>query len=149
MITSSGVLDLTWNGDAVCSIATTSLTASSNAPSCVKRQLNKIICGHSRTYLSDILDDDKLELVAEGAELFLDVRSFALAADSGSDGEACFEERLQCPCADEPVGSSDEHLSGGDCWHGERDEDPAVDELEFGWSCWFLLLCSTVLYTLV
>ena len=86
-------------------------------------------------YFGYIWDDGELELVAEGAELFLDVRGFALAADGGSDREACVEERLQCPCADEPVGSSDEHLSGGDCWHGERVEDTAVDELEFGWLC--------------
>ena len=74
-------------------------------------------------YFGYIWDDSELEFVAEGAELFLDVRSFALAADSGSDGEACLEERLHCPCADESVGSGDKDLSSGDRRHVERDDN--------------------------
>ena len=87
-------------------------------------------------YLSYIWDNGELELVAEGAELFLDMRGFALAADGCSDGEACLEERLQCPCADEPVGSGDEDLSSGDCWHVERDGDAGL------WMSWSLDGCA-------
>ena len=74
-------------------------------------------------YLGYIWYNGEFELVTEGAELFLDVRGFALAADGGSDREACLEERLQCPCADEPVCSGDKDLSSGDRWHVERDDN--------------------------
>ena len=72
---------------------------------------------------SHIWYNGEFELVTEGAELFLDVRGFALAADGGSDKEASLEERLYCPCTDEPIGSGDQDLSGGDCWHVERDDN--------------------------
>ena len=97
----------------MCSIASTSFTASSNAPSYAFREkvINIIsVIEKASTRLRDILHDDQLKFVAIVAEQLFQVFTFILRADGSANSISLLQERLHHPNCDKSIGTRDENF---------------------------------------
>ena len=76
-----------------------------------------VVIHSARFYLSDVLDDDNLELIAEGLERLAQVRRFALRANGATDRVALLKQGLHDPDGDVTVRAGNENLARTDGRH--------------------------------
>ncbi len=123
-MSSSGSVAVTRTGDARCAIASTPLTASSNAPGCSDYTLETSSQWDepTGTYQSDVFDNRELEAVSVGCKDLLNGCGLLSRTDSPSHRKSLSEELLGNPAGDETVHPSDEDLSRLDGGHWRASE---------------------------
>ena len=98
-------------------MASTPLTASSNAPSCRWCVRREVVEEDQVTRLGDIFYNDGLKPVAMGLEDRAQVRALAFRADSAAHGKTLLEKGLHDPRSDVAIRAGDKDLSGRDSGH--------------------------------
>ena len=95
-----------------------------------------VVFHSARLYLSDVLDDDNLELVAVGLECLAQVCRLALRADRATDRVALLKQGLHDPNGDIAVCAGNENFARIDGRHELFADLMCVGTVEVAMNVW-------------